>query len=64
MSITNPTVSKIFDDLDTYRNFCRYEGKVFDEAALYNKRDVNWQAYQKYQSYLYAKAKAARKANQ
>lgn len=63
MSFTNPTVTKIFDDLDAYRNFCRSEGKVFDEAALYNKKDLNWQAYQKYQSYLYAKAKAKRKAS-
>ena len=57
MTIANPTVNKIFNDLDAYRDYCRYEGKVFDEAALYNKQDLNWQAYQKYLNYLRAKAR-------
>lgn len=57
MAIANPTVNKVFNDLDAYRDFCRYEGKVFDEKALYNKEDTNWQAYQKYQGYLRAKAR-------
>ena len=57
MAITNPTVSKIFADLEAYRDYCRFEGKVFDEAALYKKSDTNWQAYQKYQNYLRAKAR-------
>ena len=52
-----PPVNKIFDDLDQYRNYCRFEGKVFDEAALYNKQDPNWIAYQKYQGWLRAKAR-------
>jgi len=59
MAIANPTVNKIFNDLDAYRDYCRFEGKVFDEAALYNKEDPNWQAYQKYQGYLRAKARNA-----
>jgi hypothetical protein len=57
MSISNPAVNKVFNDLDAYRDYCRFEGKVFDEAALYNKEDSNWQAYQKYQGYLRAKAR-------
>jgi hypothetical protein len=44
----NPRVEQIFNDLDKYRDFCRYEGKVFNESALYNKRDGNWQLYEKY----------------
>jgi hypothetical protein len=57
MAITNPTVAKIFDDLDAYRDFCRFEnhGKVFDEKALYNKKDPNWQAYEKHQNWLTAR---------
>jgi hypothetical protein len=51
--------NKVFNDLDAYRDYCRYEGKVFDEAALYNKEDANWQAYQKYQGWLRAKARSA-----
>jgi hypothetical protein len=57
MAITNPTVSKIFADLEAYKDWCRFEGKVFDEAALYKKSDPNWQAYGKYQNYLRAKAR-------
>ena len=52
MAITNSTVAKVFDDLDAYRNYCRFEGKVFNEKALYNKKDDNWQAYQKWQNYI------------
>ena len=51
--------SKVFNDLDAYRDYCRFEGKVFNEAALYNKEDPNWQAYQKYQGWLRAKARNA-----
>ena len=57
MAIANPTVNKVFDDLDAYRDYCRFEGKVFDEKALYKKEDPNWQAYQKHQGYLRAKAR-------
>ena len=57
MAIANPTVNKIFNDLDAYRDYCRFEGKVFDEAALYRKEDPNWIAYQKYQGWLRAKAR-------
>ena len=57
--------TKVFNDLDAYRDYCRYEGKVFDEAALYKKDDPNWIAYQKYQGWLRAKARnAGRNINQ
>lgn len=63
MAITNPVVNKVFDDLDTFRDFCRFESKgyVFDEKALYNKKDPVWQAFEKYQNYLRAVARAAKK---
>jgi hypothetical protein len=57
MSNRFPPINKIFDDLDRYRDFCRYEGKVFDERALYKESDRNWEAYKKYQGYLRAKAR-------
>lgn len=60
MAISNPVVNKIFNDLDEYRDYCRFEGKVFDEKALYNKKDPNWQAYEKYRNWLRAKARANR----
>jgi hypothetical protein len=57
--------TKVFNDLDAYRDYCRFEGKVFDEAALYKKDDPNWIAYQKYQGWLRAKARnAGRNINQ
>ena len=55
MSIKNPVVAKIFNDLDAYRDYCRFEGKKFDEKALYTKGDPNWQAYEKYRGWLRAK---------
>jgi hypothetical protein len=57
MTISNPQVNKVFNDLDTFRDYCRFEGKVFDERALYNKEDPNWIAFQKYQGWLRAKAR-------
>lgn len=36
MTYKRAEIQKIFDDLDTYRNFCREFGHVFNEAHLYN----------------------------
>ena len=58
----NPAVTKIFNDLDLYRDFCRHEGKVFNESALYNKSDKNWQSYEKYRNWLRIKARNERHA--
>ena len=57
MAYNFPPVDKIFDDLDKFRDYCRFEGKPFNEADLYNKDSIVWQAYQKYQNYLRAKAR-------
>jgi len=60
MTIANPAVNKVFNDLDQYRDYCRFEGKVFDERALYKKEDPNWIAYQKYQGWVRAKSSQRR----
>lgn len=60
MTIKNAKVNQIFNDLDAYRDYCRFEGKVFNEAALYNRRDPNWQAYEKYLNYQQRVAKRAK----
>ena len=52
-----PPINKIFDDLDKFRDYCRFEGKVFNEADLYNDRAPVWISYQKQQNYLRAKAR-------
>jgi hypothetical protein len=60
-----PPVNKIFDDLDKFRDFCRFEGKPFDEKDLYNDKSWVWSQYQKYQGWLRAKARnAGRNINQ
>lgn len=43
-----PEVTAIFDDLNAYRNFCVQFGRRFDERALYNVNDSNWQDYQQF----------------
>ena len=45
MAIKNPLIRKIFDDLDTFRDYCRFEGKMFKEASLYKKGDRTWESY-------------------
>jgi hypothetical protein len=63
MAITNYVVAKVFDDLEAFRDFCRFEGPgyVFNEKALYNRKDTVWQAYEKWQNWKRAKARAAKR---
>lgn len=46
-----PPVNEIFDELDRFRDFCRYEGKVYNEASLYRDRDPVWQDYKRFLAY-------------
>ena len=39
-------VSTIFDDLDNFLNFCRFELLPFNEADLYNRGSASWRAYE------------------
>lgn len=41
-------VVKIFDDLDSYKEFCRNYGYVFNESDLYNNKCYTWRQYQKF----------------
>ena len=63
MAIKNEIVRKIFDDLDLYRDWCRYEGKVYNEAALYDRTDRNWQQYEKYLSYVESQTRGKSKGH-
>ena len=49
--------NKVFNDLDKFRDYCRFEGKVFNEKDLYKSDAPMWIAYGKYQNYLRAKAR-------
>lgn len=51
--------TKVFNDLDKFRDYCRFEGKVFNEKDLYKQDAPVWQAYQKHQGWLRAKARNA-----
>ena len=42
---TRPDVVKIFDDLDAFRDFCRFEMCEFNEANLYNRQSPIWNHY-------------------
>jgi hypothetical protein len=44
---SNPKVRNIFDDLDTYRQFCVDFGYKFDEATLYDMRSYAYRQHQK-----------------
>ena len=57
MAYNFPPVNKIFDDLDKFRDYCRFEGKPFDEADLYKDGAYAWEAYKKYQGWMRAKAR-------
>ena len=52
MSNNFPPVDQIFRDLDAYRNWCRFEGKCYNEKDLYNERSQLWSQYKRYQHYL------------
>ena len=41
-----PEVSKIYEDLENYREFCVKQGYVFDEAHLYNEK-TPWGEWQR-----------------
>lgn len=43
---SRPDIVKIFDDLEAYRDFCVFEMIEFNEKALYNRQDRNWQFYE------------------
>ena len=53
--------TKVFNDLDKFRDYCRFEGKVFDEKDLYKQDAPVWIAYNKHQGWLRAKARNAGK---
>jgi len=42
------TADKIFDDLDSYRDFCREFGHVFNERDLYAQRSYIYRQYLKH----------------
>jgi hypothetical protein len=40
-----PEVSKVFDDLDRYLDFCRFELREFNPTHMYDKNNDNYRAF-------------------
>lgn len=40
-----PDVVRVFDDLDRYLDFCRFELRDFNPAHLYDKTNINYRAF-------------------
>jgi hypothetical protein len=46
----NPRITKIFEDLGVFQEFCQDYGYRYNEADLYNFKSYAWQQYNKYTS--------------
>lgn len=46
----NPKVQQIFDDLESYLEFCQRAGYRYNEADLYNWKSYAYQQFSKYQN--------------
>ena len=47
----NPEVVQIFDDLDKFRDFCRFEGYRFNEKDLYDSKSRAWTQFLNFKKY-------------
>ena len=41
----HPEIVKVFEDLEAYHDFCRFELRDFNPAELYKKDSPNYSAY-------------------
>ena len=46
----HPEVVKIFNDLESFKEFCRFNAMRWDEANLYKKDSREWKAYERNKS--------------
>lgn len=51
-----PEVSKIFDDLDAYKDYCRFNMLKFDERDMY--RSDQWRKFEKFRNWQSRQAEA------
>lgn len=47
---TKPEVTRIFDDLEQYKDYCRFNMLRFDEKDLY--RSEQYKKFEKYRNWL------------
>lgn len=43
---SRPDVVKVFEDLEAYHDFCRFELLPFNPADLYNRASYVWRRYE------------------
>jgi|TARA_R110000803_G_scaffold147111_1_gene212762 hypothetical protein len=55
--------NKVFDDLDKFKDYCRFEAKPYDEKSLYKKGDRIWESYLSWQKYQGRQQRRARNGN-
>lgn len=53
---TKPEVTRIFDDLEAYKDYCRLNMLKFDEKDLY--RSEQYRKYEKYRNWLARQAES------
>ena len=61
MNTNFPPVDQVFDDLEKFREYCRFEGKPYNEKFLYNDNSPVWQSYERWQHWM--KNKKNKKTN-
>lgn len=49
--------NKVFDDLERFKDYCRFEGKYYNEKFLYNDSSQVWQSYKRWQHWMKNKNK-------
>ena len=42
-----PDIVKLFEDLEAFHNWCRFEMAPFDESHLYNRESWQWRNFDK-----------------
>jgi hypothetical protein len=57
MTIKNPVVNKVFNDLEDFKEYCtteldRFGNPIpFNEANMYNDKSWTWNAYKKWRNW-------------
>jgi hypothetical protein len=59
----HPEIVKIFDDLEKFKNYCRFEFLPFNEKMLYNEKSSEWQAFKQGKTNYIPTVRHARKKN-
>lgn len=45
---SRPDIVKIFDDLEAFHDFCRFELLPYNPADIYNRASFAWRRYEKH----------------